>query len=101
MKEKNMINSKTYSDVNSSNFARNSLKKFYPYIKDSAFIGALNGSLSGALAAILANYGYIALPGFGPIIAIGISVALPAGMIIGITIGSIIGIIISIFFSFF
>ncbi|MDD9329166.1 MAG: hypothetical protein PV353_01820, partial [Bartonella sp.] len=72
----------------------------YYYTKDLAFIGAINGSLSGAIAAILANYGYISLPGFGPIVAIGIRLTLPTGIIIGVTIGSIIGIIISIIFNF-
>ncbi|AQX21374.1 hypothetical protein Bcsk_007320 [Bartonella sp. CDC_skunk] len=100
MKEKNMINLKAYSDINSENYGRSFLKRIYYYIKDLALIGALNGSLSGAVAAILANYGYISLPGFGPIIAIGIRLTLPAGIIIGITIGSVIGIIISIIFKF-
>ncbi|WP_407966123.1 hypothetical protein [Bartonella sp. C271] len=100
MKEKNMINFKAHSDINSKNYEKNFLKRIYYCIKDSAFIGGLNGSLSGALAAILANYGYIALPGFGPIVAIGISLTLPAGIIIGVTVGSIIGVIISIVFNF-
>ncbi|MCL6229884.1 hypothetical protein [Bartonella bilalgolemii] len=100
MKENNMTNFKAHSDINSNNYEKNFLKWIYCCIKDSAFIGGLNGSLSGALAAILANYGYIALPGFGPIVAIGISLTLPAGIIIGVTVGSIIGVIISIVFNF-
>ncbi len=87
MKEKNMINFKTYSTVSFQNYKTNFFKKCWNSIKEFAFIGGLNGSLSGAIAAALAAYGYIALPGFGPVIAMGIGVAFSAGMIIGALIG--------------
>ncbi|EJF85985.1 hypothetical protein [Candidatus Bartonella washoeensis] len=92
MKEENMIVFKTDSNVNPNNFEKKILKKICHFIKEPAFIGSLNGSVSGAIATILATYGYISLPGFGPIIAMGIGLALFAGTIIGAIIGSIIGI---------
>ncbi|WP_455481346.1 hypothetical protein V3564_03065 [Bartonella sp. B12(2025)] len=92
MKGKNMIDFKTYSNINSNRCERTFFKKICHSIKEPAFIGSLNGSVSGAIAAILAAYGHIALPGFGPIIAMGIGIALFIGMIIGAMIGSIIGI---------
>ncbi|OPB29689.1 hypothetical protein [Bartonella sp. WD12.1] len=100
MKEKNMIDFKIYNDVTSNNHGRISLKQIYHFIKKSAFIGSLNGSISGAIATILATYGYIALPGFGPIIVMGIGIALFIGMLTGAVIGLIIGVVIGIIFSF-
>ncbi|ETS14319.1 hypothetical protein Q649_00961 [Bartonella quintana JK 73] len=97
MKEKNMIDFKTYSNVDSHIREKNFLKKICHSIKKPAFIGGLNGGLSGAIAALLAAYGYISLPGFGPIIAMGIGVTLSAGMISGAMIGSTIGIFICTF----
>ncbi|WP_375636101.1 MULTISPECIES: hypothetical protein [unclassified Bartonella] len=88
MKEKNMIDFKTYSNVSVHSCKEKKLKKCCHSIKEFAFIGGLNGSISGAIAATLATYGYIALPGFGPVIAMGIGVALSAGVIIGTLIGS-------------
>ncbi len=92
-----MIDFKIYSNINSKNCEKKFFKKMCYSLKESAFIGGLNGSVSGAIAAILAAYGYIALPGFGPIIAMGINIALPTGTIIGAAIGSIIGIFIGTF----
>ncbi|WP_039758652.1 membrane protein [Bartonella queenslandensis] len=88
MKEKNMIDFKTYRNVSTHRCKKKKFKKFCRSIKEFAFIGGLNGSISGAIAATLATYGYIALPGLGPIIAMGLGVALSAGMIIGALIGS-------------
>nr|WP_144755278.1 hypothetical protein [Bartonella saheliensis] len=87
MKEKNMIKFKTYSNVFIHPCKKLFFKKCYHSIKEFAFIGGLNGSISGAIAATLAAYGYIALPGFGPLIAMGIGVALSAGTVIGTLIG--------------
>ncbi|WP_375623219.1 MULTISPECIES: hypothetical protein [unclassified Bartonella] len=88
MKEKNMIDFKIYSNISFYNCKKKNLKKCCHSIKEFAFIGGLNGSISGAIAATLAAYGYIALPGFGPVIAMGIGVALSTGIIIGALIGS-------------
>lgn len=88
MKEKNMIDFKTYRNISVHRYKKKFFKKFCHSIKEFAFIGGLNGSISGAIAATLATYGYIALPGFGPVIAMGIRVALSAGIIIGVLIGS-------------
>ncbi|WP_375696869.1 hypothetical protein [Bartonella sp. AC70YNML] len=88
MREKNMIDFKIYSNVSFYSRKKKKLKKCRHSIKEFAFIGGLNGSLSGAIAATLAAYGYTALPGFGPIIAMGIRVALSSGIIIGALIGS-------------
>ncbi|WP_273754179.1 hypothetical protein [Bartonella sp. MM73XJBT.G] len=88
MKEKNMIEFKTYSNVSIHRCKNFFFKKCYHSIKEFAFIGGLNGSISGAIAATLATYGYIALPGFGPLIAMGIGIALSTGTIIGALIGS-------------
>lgn len=93
MKEKNMIDFKSYNSINSYSNA----KKIYHFLKEPAFIGGLNGGLSGAIAAILAAYGYIALPGFGPIIAKGVSIALFSGTIVGAMIGIIIGLLVGTF----
>ncbi|ENN93662.1 putative membrane protein [Bartonella bovis m02] len=95
-----MIDFKIYNSVNLNNHGRISLKKIYHFIKKSALIGSLNGGISGAIAAILATYGYIALPGFGPIITMGTGIALSIGMVTGTVIGLIIGTIIGIVFSF-
>ncbi|WP_273720451.1 MULTISPECIES: hypothetical protein [unclassified Bartonella] len=95
-----MIHFKTYSNIDSHNCKRFFLKKILDFLKEPAFIGSLNGSLSGAVAAILATYGYIALPGFGPIITMGIGLAFFIGIIIGAMIGSIIGIFVGAFYSF-
>ncbi len=92
-----MIVFKTYSNVDSNNCEKNFLKKICHSIKELAFIGSLNGSVSGAIAAILATYGYISLPGFGPIIAMGIGIAFSTGTIIGAMIGSIMGIFVGTF----
>ncbi|UNE53425.1 hypothetical protein [Bartonella machadoae] len=100
MKENNMINFKSYSKSDPFSSERNFLKKVYYSIKEPAFIGALNGSVSGAIASILATYGYISLPGFGPIIAMGVSIAFFTGTIIGVIIGSIIGIFVGTFCTF-
>ncbi|EJF77371.1 hypothetical protein MCO_01286 [Bartonella sp. DB5-6] len=97
MKEKNMIDLKAYSNLGSNNCEKTFFKKICHSIKELAFIGSLNGSVSGAIAAILAAYGYIALPGFGPIIARGISIAFFAGTIMGAIIGSIMGILVGTF----
>ncbi|WP_017196424.1 hypothetical protein [Bartonella birtlesii] len=97
MKEKNVIDFKTCSDIASNNCERTFLKKVFHSIKESAFIGSLNGSISGAITAILATYGYIALPGFGPIVTMGISIAFSIGIIVGAMIGSITGIFIGTF----
>ncbi|PIT69267.1 hypothetical protein [Bartonella tribocorum] len=88
MKEKDMIDFKIYSNVSVHRCNKKNFKKCCHSIKEFAFIGVLNGSISGAIAATLATYGYIALPGFGPLIAMGIGVALSAGMITGALIGS-------------
>ncbi|MCZ2204272.1 hypothetical protein [Bartonella sp. A05] len=100
MRENNMIDFEAYNDINSNIQKKTFLKEIYHSIRESALIGGINGSLSGAIAAILAAYGYISLPGFGPIIAMGTSVALPAGIIMGAMIGSIVGIVIVTVFSF-
>lgn len=102
MKANNMIDYKAYSDTNPNIQEKTFFKKGYYSIsiRESAFIGCLNGGISGAIAAVLATYGYIALPGFGPIIAMGPSVVLPTSVIIGAIIGSIIGIVIVIVSSF-
>lgn len=92
-----MIDFKTYSNVASNRSERTFLKKICHFIKEPTLIGILNGGVSGAIAAILATYGYIALPGFGPIIAMGISIAFSTGTIIGAMIGSIMGILVGIF----
>ncbi|ATP12364.1 hypothetical protein BHOIPH791_03740 [Bartonella henselae] len=98
MKERNVTDFRAYSNIDSHNSEkRNFLKKIYHSIKGSAFIGSLNGSVSGAIAAILAACGYIALPGFGPIIAMSTGIALFAGTIIGAMIGSIMGVFVGIF----
>ncbi|QEE09302.1 hypothetical protein D1093_06655 [Bartonella kosoyi] len=91
MKEKSMTDFKTYSNVSIHRFKKKFFKKCYHSIKEFAFIGGLNGSISGAIATTLATYGYIALPGFGPFIAMGAGVALSAGTIIGALIGLGIG----------
>ncbi|MBB4076405.1 hypothetical protein GGR08_000702 [Bartonella fuyuanensis] len=91
-----MIDFKTYSSISSRSYKKKNLKKCCHSIKEFVFIGGLNGSISGAIAAILAAYGYIALPGFGPIIAMGIGVALFTGIIIGALIGSGMGGIVGI-----
>lgn len=95
-----MIYFKTYSNIGSHNYKRIFFKKIWSFFKEPAFIGSLNGSLSGAVAAILATYGYIALPGFGPIITMGIAIAFFVGIIIGAMIGSIIGIFVGAFYAF-
>ncbi|EJF87902.1 hypothetical protein ME1_00866 [Bartonella vinsonii subsp. arupensis OK-94-513] len=95
-----MIHFKIHRNVVSNNPQRFFLKKIYYSLKEPSFIGSLNGSVSGAIAAILAAYGYIALPGFGPIITMGISVAFCTGAIIGAMIGLIMGILIGIFCTF-
>ncbi|WP_455466864.1 hypothetical protein [Bartonella sp. B39] len=100
MKEKNMINFKTYSNVDSKSCKRTFFKKIYHSIKEPAFIGSLNGSISGAIAATLATYGYIGLSGFGPIVAMGIGIAFFTGTIIGATIGLIMGIFVGTFCAF-
>ncbi|MCZ2158766.1 hypothetical protein NPX99_05710 [Bartonella sp. 220] len=100
MKENNMINFKPDSNSNPISCERTFLKKVYYSIKEPAFIGGLNGSVSGAIASILATYGYISLPGFGPIIAMGISIAFFTGTIIGVIIGSIMGIFVGTFCTF-
>ncbi|WP_455480032.1 hypothetical protein V4B17_03190 [Bartonella sp. B23] len=92
MKETNMINFKTYSNTDSKNCERTFFKKIYYSIKEPAFIGILNGSISGAIVATLATYGYIGLSGFGPIIAMGIGTAFFTGTIIGAIIGLIMGV---------
>ncbi|EJF82199.1 hypothetical protein [Bartonella doshiae] len=92
-----MIDFKTSDSLHSNDCRKSFLKKIYYSIKELAFIGSLNGSISGAIAAALAAYGYIALPGFGPIISMGISMALSTGTIIGAIIGSIIGIFVGTF----
>ncbi|WP_208437972.1 hypothetical protein [Bartonella taylorii] len=97
MKEKNVIDFKIYSNVASNSYKRTFFKKIFHSIKEPAFIGSVNGSISGAIAAILATYGYIALPGFGPIIAMGIGIAFSIGIIIGAMIGSIMGILVGTF----
>ncbi|PIT68210.1 hypothetical protein [Bartonella tribocorum] len=88
MKEKEMIDFKAYRNVSVRRCKKKIFKKLCHSIKEFAFIGGLNGSISGAIAATLATYGYIALPGFGPLIAMGIGVTLFSGMIIGALIGS-------------
>lgn len=95
-----MINFKTYSNIASNDGERNFLKKICHFIKEPALIAGLNGGISGAIAAILATYGYIALPGFGPIITMGIGIAFFIGIVIGAMIGSIIGILVAIFYAF-
>ncbi|MBX4335755.1 hypothetical protein [Bartonella raoultii] len=100
MKEKNMIDFKNYSSIYCYSYAKEMFKKIFHFLKEPAFIGSLNGSLSGAIAAILSAYGYIALPGFGPIIAKGIIIALSTGTIIGAIIGTCIGILVGIFCTF-
>ncbi|MET3560031.1 Mg/Co/Ni transporter MgtE [Bartonella japonica] len=98
MKEKNVINFKTYSNPDFHYYCeKNFFKKICHSIKESAFIGSLNGSISGVIAAILATYGYIALPGFGPVIAMGPGIALIFGVIIGAIIGLIMGLFVGIF----
>lgn len=99
-KRKNMIHFKTHSNIDSKSSQRTFFKKIYYSLKEPSFIGILNGSVSGALAAILAAYGYIALPGFGPIIAMGIDVAFCTGTIIGAMIGLIMGIFVGLFCTF-
>nr|WP_275064768.1 hypothetical protein [Bartonella sp. ML70XJBT.G] len=95
-----MIHFKIYSNIDSHHYKRIFFKKIWNFLKEPAFIGSLNGSLSGAVAAILATYGYIALPGFGPIITMGIGIAFFIGMIIGAMIGSIIGVCVGAFYAF-
>ncbi|GAA4663931.1 hypothetical protein GCM10023262_10620 [Bartonella pachyuromydis] len=95
-----MFHFKTYSNIGSYRRERNFLKKIWSFLKEPTLIGSLNGSLSGAVAVILATYGYIALPGFGPIITMGIAIALSIGMTIGALIGSIIGIFVGVFYAF-
>ncbi|WP_455482513.1 hypothetical protein V4P56_02555 [Bartonella sp. B35(2025)] len=95
-----MTNFKIYTNFDSNNCEKIFLKKIYPSLKELMLIGSLNGSVSGAIAAILSTYGYIALPGFGPIIAMGVGTALLSGIIIGTTIGSIIGVVIGVFCTF-
>ncbi len=89
-----MIYSKICSSLDPNGQQRIFFKKIYNSIKELALIGSLNGSVSGAIAAILAAYGYIALPGFGPIIAMGVSITFFISVIIGATIGSVLGILI-------
>ncbi|WP_345096083.1 hypothetical protein [Bartonella acomydis] len=100
MKEKNMIDFKNYSNIGSHSCKKNFLKRVYHSLKEPAFIGSLNGTISGAIATTLATYGYIALPGLGPIITMGIGIAFFIGMIIGAMIGSIIGILVGTFYAF-
>lgn len=95
-----MLHFKTYSNTDSHNFKRILLKKIWDFLKEPAFIGSLNGSISGAVAAILATGGYIALPGFGPIITMGLGMAFFTGIIIGAMIGAIIGIFVGAFYAF-
>ncbi|WP_246744055.1 hypothetical protein [Bartonella raoultii] len=95
-----MIHFKTYSNIGSHNCENIFFKKIRGSLKELAFIGSLNGSVSGAISAILATYGYIALPGFGPMIAMGTGIAFSIGMIIGAMIGSIIGIFVGTFYAF-
>ncbi len=83
-----MINFKIYNNVSCHRYKSNFFKKCCYSIKEFAFIGGLNGSISGAISAILATYGYIALPGFGPVIAMGIGIALSAGIVTGALIGA-------------
>ncbi|WP_208432911.1 hypothetical protein [Bartonella taylorii] len=97
MKEKNMIDFKAYSNFASNNCKKTFFKKLCHSIKELAFIGSLNGSVSGVIAAALAAYGYISLPGFGPIITRGIGIALFTGTIIGAIIGSIMGVLVGTF----
>lgn len=97
MKEKNVINFKIYNNPDFHYYERIFFKKICYSIKESAFIGSLNGCISGVIAAILATYGYIALPGFGPVIAMGLGVALITGMMIGAIIGLIMGLFVGIF----
>ncbi|WP_455477550.1 hypothetical protein [Bartonella sp. B41] len=92
-----MINCKINNNVNSNNYKKYFFKKFYYFLKDPALVGGLNGSVSGAIASVLAFYGYLSLPGFGPVIARGISIALSTGIIIGTIIGLIMGIIVGSF----
>ncbi len=95
-----MIDFKTDSNIGSYHCERAFFKRTYHSLKEPAFIGSLNGTLSGLIAAVLATYGYIALPGFGPIITMGIGIAFSIGMIIGAMIGSIIGILVGTFYAF-
>lgn len=95
-----MIDLKAYSNFGSNNCKKTFFKKICHFIKEFAFIGSLNGSVSGAIAAILAAYGYIALPGFGPIIARGISIAFFTGTMIGAIIGSMMGVLVGTFYVF-
>ncbi|WP_455474802.1 hypothetical protein [Bartonella sp. B30(2025)] len=94
MKVIGMIDFKTYKNVDLKICKKTFCKKICHSIKELALIGGLNGSVSGAIAAVLAAYGYIALPGFGPIIAMGVGIASLIGIIIGATIGSIMGILV-------
>ncbi|MET3590305.1 Mg/Co/Ni transporter MgtE [Bartonella silvatica] len=100
MKEKNVIDLKFYSNRSANNCNRNFLRKITHSMKEPALIGSLNGFISGAIGAILATYGYIALPGFGPVITMGVGVAFAAGSIMGAIIGFTIGILVGIFFIF-
>ncbi|EJF87260.1 hypothetical protein [Bartonella rattimassiliensis] len=83
-----MIDLRTYNKVSVHSYGKSFFKKCYHSIKEFSFIGGLNGSISGTIAATLATYGYISLPGFGPFIAMGTGVALSVGMIIGALLGS-------------
>ncbi|WP_336276800.1 hypothetical protein [Bartonella sp. CB178] len=89
-----MTNFKVYENIDSSKYKRTFLKKILQSIKELALVGGLNGSISGAIAAILAAHGYVALPGFGPIITMGIEIALFTGTVIGALVGLIMGIFI-------
>ncbi|WP_455475403.1 hypothetical protein [Bartonella sp. B17] len=100
MKEINMIEFKVVKNINSNGYNRTFFKKICYSIKELVLIGGLNGSVSGAIAAILAAYGYIALPGFGPIIAMGIGIAFFTGIIIGATAGFVMGIFVGTFCAF-
>ncbi|WP_019223336.1 hypothetical protein [Bartonella rattaustraliani] len=92
-----MTDFKAYSNFDFHDGERSFLKKISYSMKESAFIGSLNGCMSGVIAAILATYGYIALPGFGPIIVMGLGTAFVFGVIIGTIIGLIIGFFVGIF----
>ncbi|WP_455478372.1 hypothetical protein V3565_00375 [Bartonella sp. B10] len=92
-----MIDFKLYGSANSKKHEQFFLKKIYYFLREPILIGSLNGCVSGAIAAIFSTYGYIAFPGFGPVIAMGIGIALPTGIIIGTMIGSMIGIAVGIF----
>ncbi|MCZ2328257.1 hypothetical protein [Bartonella sp. F02] len=95
-----MIKFEIDSNISSNVRKKSFLKKTYYFVKEPVLIGFLNGCISGAIAMILAAYGYIAIPGFGPIIATGIGITLSIGVMIGAIIGSIIGLLIATVVSF-